>query len=60
MPKYGGNQIFSHGSFPEVGETEGVEEKKKKVGENNGQLRFVRHHGCKHAWTNRVTQVKVC
>ena len=28
--------------------------KKKKVGENNGQLRFVRHHGWrKHAWTKR-------
>ena len=41
MPKYLGKQIFSHGSFPEA---ESVEEE-KKVGENNGQLRFVCHHG---------------
>ena len=38
-------------------ETEGIEQKrkkKKKVGENNGQLRFVRHHGWRTqaAWTN--------
>ena len=39
MLKYWGKQIVRHGSFPEVGQ------KKKKVGENNGQLRFVRHHG---------------
>ena len=50
MPKYGGKQIFSHGSLPEVGiKVEGREEeekeRRKKVGENNGQLRFVRHHG---------------
>ena len=43
MPKYWGKQIFSHGSFPEVGEKQKAE--KKKVGENNGQLCFVRHHG---------------
>ena len=36
MPKYWGKQIFSHGSFPEVGEKQ-----KKKVGKNNGQLRFI-------------------
>ena len=52
MPLYGGKQIFTHGSFPEVGENQKAEkkkkkkkkEKKKKVAENNGQLRFVRHH----------------
>ena len=51
MPKYWGKQIFMHGKFPEVGEKEKAEKKeeekrrrKKKVGENNGQLRFVRHH----------------
>ena len=43
MPKYWGKQNFSHGSFPEVGEKQ-KKKKKKKVGENNGQLRFVRHH----------------
>ena len=41
MLKYGGKQIFSHGSFPEVGEKQNAEKKKKKkVEENNGQLRF--------------------
>ena len=41
MQKYGGKQNFSHGSFPEVGEKQKAEKKKKKkVGKNNGQLRF--------------------
>ena len=47
MPKYWGKQIFTHVRFPEVGEKKKAEKKKrkkKKVGENNGQLRFVRHH----------------
>ena len=51
MPKYWGKHIFSHGSFPEVGEKQKAEKKKKKkkkeeekVGENNGQLCFVRQH----------------
>ena len=44
MPKYWGKQIFSLGSFPEVGQkqkTEKKEERKKerlKVGNKNGQL----------------------
>ena len=57
MPKYWGKQIFTHGRFPEVGlKVEGGEKekrrkkKKKKVGENNGQLRFVRHH----AWRSQA------
>ena len=50
MPKYLGKQIFTHGSFPEVGENQKAEKKKKKkkrrkIGEKNGQLHFVRHHG---------------
>ena len=49
MPKYWGGNYFAHGRFPEVGQKKKTEEKKKKkgkkVGENNGQLRFVRHHG---------------
>ena len=44
MTKYWGKQIFTHGRFPEVGEKYKAEKKKKKVGENKGQLRFVRHH----------------
>ena len=53
MPKYWGKQIFSHGSFSEVGEKQKA--KGKKVGENNGQLRFVRHHGWRMqaAWTKK-------
>ena len=43
MPKYWGKQIFSLGSFPEVGQKQKTEKKKKKkerpkVGNNNGQL----------------------
>ena len=59
MPIYGEKQIFSNGSFPEVGEKQKAQKKerkrkkKKKVGENNGQLRFVRQHGWRTqaAWT---------
>ena len=32
------------------------EERKKKVGENNGQLRFVRHHG----WRTQAAWTKKC
>ena len=47
MPKYWGKQIFTHGRFPEVGEKQKAERRKKrerKIGETNGQLRFVRNH----------------
>ena len=47
MPKYWGKQTFTNGRFPEVGRRRKKKKKKKKkknVGENNGQLRFVRHH----------------
>ena len=45
MPKYWGKQIFSRGSFPEVGQKQKTERKKReretaKVGNNNGQLRI--------------------
>ena len=30
MPKYWGKQIFSHGSFPEVGEKQKKEKEKEK------------------------------
>ena len=43
MPKYWGKQIFSLGSFPEVGQKQKTEKKKKlKVGNNNGQLRIAK------------------
>ena len=42
MPKYWGKQIFSLGSFPEVGQKQKTERKRKKErlndGNNNGQL----------------------
>ena len=44
MTKYWWKQIFSLGSFPEVGQKQKTEKKKKerrvKVGNNNGQLRI--------------------
>ena len=46
MPKYWGKQIFTHGSFPEVGQKQKTEKKEKeeeerpKVGNNKGQLRI--------------------
>ena len=40
MPKNLGKQIFTHGSFPKVGQKQKTEKKKEraKVGNNNGQL----------------------
>ena len=45
MPKYWGKQIFTHDSFPEVGQKQKMEKKDRKrerpkVGNNNGQLRI--------------------
>ena len=44
MPKYWGGLNFSLRSFPEVGQKQKAEKKKKeerpKVGNNNGQLRI--------------------
>ena len=44
MPKYWGKQIFSFGSFPEVGQKQKTqrekEERRVKVSVNNGQLRI--------------------
>ena len=39
MPKYWGKQIFSHGSFPEVGQKQKTEKKRERLnnGDNNGQ-----------------------
>ena len=43
MPKYWGKQIFTHGSFPEVGQKQKMERKRKRLndGNNNGQLQGV-------------------
>ena len=45
MPNYWGKQIFRHGSFPEMGQKQKTERKRKKgrrvkVGNNNGRLRI--------------------
>ena len=48
MPKYWGKQILRHGRFPKWVKSRSHRKKEKiekKVGENNGQLCFVRHHG---------------
>ena len=37
MPKYLGKQIFTHGSFPEVGENQKAEKKKKKKKEKKNR-----------------------
>ena len=44
MPKHWGKQIFTHGSFPKMGQKQKTRRKRKKkrerpkVGNNNGQL----------------------
>ena len=54
MPKYWGKQIFTHGSFPEVGQKQKRErEERLNDGKNNGQLRIVNaisSGACKAAW----------
>ena len=62
MPKYWGKQIFSLGSFPEVGQKQKTEEKKRekkkktKVGENNGQAT---HGARRHAWRTQAAWAKI-
>ena len=52
MPKYWGKQIFTHGSFPQVGQKLNAEKRKKKRlndGNNNGQLRIAMPPQVAHA-----------
>ena len=49
MPKYWGKQIFTHRSFPEVGQKQKTERKRAKVGNNNGQLRIATPPRVAHA-----------
>ena len=44
MPKYEGKTFLLPEYLQSGWKAEGIE-RKKKVGENNGQLRFVYHHG---------------
>ena len=59
MPKYWGKRIFSLRRFPEVGQKQKTERKRKKerrpkVGNNNGQLHIANAISGAHkaAWTN--------
>ena len=61
MPKYWGKNYFAHGSFPEMGQKQKTERKKRKrerakVGENNGQAT---HGACKHAWRTQAAWAKI-
>ena len=53
MPKYWGKQIFAHGSFPEVGQKQKTERKRKKErlndSNNNAQLRIAMPPRVAHA-----------
>ena len=46
MPKYWEKQIFTHGSFPEVGQKQKTERKRAKVDNNNDQLRIANATSC--------------
>ena len=53
MPKYWGKQIFEHRRFPEVGQKQKTEKKRRereraKVGDNHGQAM---HGTRKHIYT---------
>ena len=69
MPKYWGKQIFSHGSFPEVGQKQKMEKQRREKerlndGNNNGQLRIANATSggaCKAAGTKKKqTEVEIC
>ena len=54
MPKYWGKQIFTHGRFPEVGQKQKTEKKKRERlndGDNNGPAT---HGTGKHAWRTQA------
>ena len=59
MPKYWVKNYFAHGSFPEVGQKQKTEKKKKEErlndGENNGQAT---HGARKHAWRTQAAWAK--
>ena len=55
MPKYWGNQNFSRGSFPEVGQKQKTEKERLNDGNNNGQLRIAKATSAgarQAAWAN--------
>ena len=67
MLNYWGKQIFSHGSFPEVGQKQKTEKERKKErlndGNNNGQLRIANatSGGARKAtWAKEILQSNLC
>ena len=65
MPKYWVKNYFAHGRFPEVGQKQKTEEKKKrgkrrergaKVGDNNGQAT---HGARRHVWRTQAAWANV-
>ena len=59
MPKYWGKQIFTHVSFPEVGQKQKKNKKKErpKVGNNNGQICIATPPRVSHA---KLPGPKIC
>ena len=53
MPKYWGKQIFTHGSYPEVGQKQKTE--RLNDGNNNGQAS---NGALKHAWRTQAAWAK--
>ena len=52
MPKYWGKEIFTHGSFPEVGQKQKTEKRKRRgpnLVNNNGQLHIATPPRVAHA-----------
>ena len=59
MPKYWGKQMFTHRRFPEVGQKQKTEKKKRERlndGNNDGQAT---HGARKQAWRTQVAWAKV-
>ena len=62
MPKYWVKNYFAHGRFPEVGQKQKTEKKKKRNrerlndGDNNGQAT---HGARKHAWRTQAAWAKI-
>ena len=61
MPKYWVKNYFAHGSFPEVGQKQKTEKKKREErlndGNNNGQAAYGAR---KHAWRTQAAWANFC
>ena len=59
MPKYWVKNYFAHGRFPEVGQKQKTEKKKKERRLNNGDNNGQATHGArKHAWRTQAAWAK--